>query len=1709
MSENEHIDLRIVHSAEGKETGMGYAKRRPIAIIMVLMLLFTTIFGEIGTKNVQAEESILSISKWEFTDGFGTHPFAATAGNGTLTTNGIFTQSTATKPGDGYSGGGIRFTGFNGTAGTKYWEVAVPTVGYENIQISFNSKSSGTGPKDFKGTYSIDNGNNWSNIQGAVFANNSEPLTSIKRLFTLPSDAKNCANLLLRFTSNSEKSVNNGTVSASGVLSLNNIMIDGTALIDPSTCQAVKSTPETGSQIKLGEQITLMTPTSGASVIYQVNGAAAVSGASVSIVKANTLPMTINAYAKKDGLKDSVTKTFTYSQLKVETPKASPNGGAIKLDRKIELTSLTEGAAIQYSINGGSWTAYTEGFTLPSFPSVVKAKATLAGVLDSEEATYQFTERLNDNYNLYFGQVHSHTSNSDGIGSLDDAFAYASNVPNLDFLAVTDHSNSLEDAAGTAGINDGSSSQKWQNGRAAAQKHTTDDFIGLYGYEMTWSNGTGHINTYNSNGFENRNTAKYKTTAGLSEYYKALKSAPNTISQFNHPGNTFGDFNDFANYDPTIDSLISMIEVGNGEGVVRGEGYFPSYEYYTRALDKGWHVSPTNNQDNHKGKWGDSNTTRTVIMADTLSEANIYDAMKNNRTYATEDNNLEIMYTLNDEPMGTIFSEKPSSAEIKVDLKDSDNEGIGKVEVIVNGGLSIASKSVADSASTVTFTVPTDYSYYYIRVSQPDKDIAVTAPVWIGEVDKAGIGSTKTDAALPIRGEQIHITSNIYNNENVPMKIESLKYSIDETQIHTADLTGKDTVNALTSLDYGFDYTSSNAGSYNIDVTLTATINGAQRIYKDVMKVNFTDPSIVTKVVIDGSHNNDYVNGYYAGNMGNFTTIAAREQVQVKIETEITPKKLADASLLVISAPAKKSGTVGDIAYQPVEFSEEFLNIVKDYVDHGGNLILCGIADYQDGTANYQTSIQLNRLLEKIGATSRVLSDEVVDYDNNTSGNVTTNISTAIRLAFTDVNIQSPLLKDFIKGQKYSFYSGCSIKLDDAAVAAGTADWLVKGHDTTYSIDSKPVPSSDPVVQKGEVNALVSEKLSGGGTMLVGGTVFISNFEVKAEMDNYNDLQFTNYTIAKNMLDMIKKPLTVKTIAEARKGNKGDVFTVEGTITAGTEIEENKFFDTVYIQDATGGMNIFPVSTDGIKVGQKVRVTGSVDEYQGDLELRVIGFEVLGDSVNPISPKQVTTAQAADYGNFGGQLVKVQGTVTKAVQENGVLSYAMVKDGSGTPIRVFTDGYIGYSNPSSAKLETFVKEGAVISAVGLVSYDPEGTRIRVRDRSEVMIPGTSDNTGSSGNTGGSSGTASNGMIHSKNESAIISAIDKQLENADKLPVGQKAQVIIDVSSSDKIKVSVLSAAKDKDIDLIFVSEKDKLVLNGKQLGSIIDSKAEIIELAFQKITNETTTKLLKNLAQGKEISMIQIDEKVANANPVYINTAGKNYAGRTLYLNYLQGNKLVQIDKAIADKDGVVTFKVGTKPVVKTFALDTNAIQKASYVVTLESVAEEEAEVIAPKLSKKSTSLAVGKTYKIKVSNVTEDRVVAYKSSNKKVATVTKAGTIKGVKSGKTTITTTVIQNDRVYTLKTTVTVTAKSPKLSKSKITLQKGKTYKVKLNNLDPKKTITYKTSNKKIATVTKTGTIKGIKAGNAAITATVKQNGKTYTLKTVVTVKGPAKK
>ena len=150
----------------------------------------------------------------------------------------------------------------------------------------------------------------------------------------------------------------------------------------------------------------------------------------------------------------------------------------------------------------------------------------------------------------------------------------------------------------------------------------------------------------------------------------------------------------------------------------------------------------------------------------------------------------------------------------------------------------------------------------------------------------------------------------------------------------------------------------------------------------------------------------------------------------------------------------------------------------------------------------------------------------------------------------------------------------------------------------------------------------------------------------------------------------------------------------------------------------------------------------------------------------------------------------------------------------------------------------------------------------------------------------------------------------------------------------------------------------------------------------------------------------------------------------------------------------------------------------------------------------KTLTLAKGKTATLKPSLVpiTSQDKITYSSSNKKVATVSAKGVIKGVKAGKAKIT---VKAGKKSVTCTVIVTGVKTTKITgvKASATIKKGKTLKLnaKVTPKNSDEKITYSSSNKKVATVSAKGVVKGVKKGTAVIT--VKSGSKKVTCKVTV--------
>ena len=1027
---------------------------------------------------------------------------------------------------------------------------------------------------------------------------------------------------------------------------------------------------------------------------------------------------------------------------------------------------------------------------------------------------------------LYFGQVHAHTAEySDGAGTLEQAYEHAHEVADLDYIIITDHSNYF-DTTKTATytsyynldsltMNAAGTVSKWEEARATADYYNKlyDDFICIYGYEMTWSGGPGHTNSFNTYGTLSRNNSVLNNKTnyagmlaydekisfadrGLDETGKAEaktnryaeysaemkagsleikrvgeptevtgvnatkyipfdedgKSVP-VVSQFNHPGTTFGTFGDFMGFTAQRDDQLNLVEVGNGEGKVGGSSYFPSYSEYDKALGMGWHLAPTNNQDNHKGNWGDSNTCRDVILTDDFSEIGIYRALDARRVYATEDQNLEIYYELKVGDtwykLGDIAAvdadNQPEKVTVKVSVNDPDSaEKIGTLYVIGAAGKTLYSTPLNGSSDAKEFELDNTGAYYYIKIVEADGDIAVTAPVWTRESVPANV-DVKTDASVAAQGVEENVLATFTNgSETEPMTIKSYKIEAEGKVIE--EKTEDEIVAAGSVKELKVPFT---PAATNPETTKTYPIKATfTYVYKDKEYTNSKEitetsypPSQMTYIGLDSGHKNFYVSGDYANCDTSFIQICADHGIICEYikEGEMTKENLAKYKLVVISTPR-----ISEEVRPPV-FTEAELAALKDYTDNGGSIINLGKSDRYDyselgedgkDTYKYASATLNNSINEAIGANARFVRGIVVDPEKKANE--------AYRIYFDGAELLSPdhpFTKAIFRATngEYQWYNGTGVVVEEGK---NEAEYLVRPYDSSWVASYKdnftgsayePDYENDTVMaKKGEFGLVSYEKLAGGGFLVCGGAAFISTYDLKTDTEAAQ--QYENYQMVLNILEYVKNGNKVDEpeitpIADVHKGKVNQEFTIEGWITANASgyDQDTAFFDCIYVQDETRGINLFPVA-GYYYIGEKVQAHGAVTYYCGEIELNLSpdhngSLKIVDNDLNIIEPAKVS-CKVAMADNSIGNLMQISGVVKDIHRTEGVVDYIYVDDGSGEIGCLFINNYIQKDYKGLDDIEV----GMSVTGVGIGSRDVDendttgGTfikRLRVRSREEI------------------------------------------------------------------------------------------------------------------------------------------------------------------------------------------------------------------------------------------------------------------------------------------------------------------------------------------------------------------------------------------------------
>jgi hypothetical protein len=332
-------------------------------------------------------------------------------------------------------------------------------------------------------------------------------------------------------------------------------------------------------------------------------------------------------------------------------------------------------------------------------------------------------ENSNILYNFYYGVPHAHTSYSDGSGTPSEAYEYARNT-GLDFLIITEHLGSLIRSNNNDNkkiIYNKKMYSKWEMLKIEADTINNKyiDFLALTGFEAKLCD-YGDMNVIGSISIPDINRMT------LEELYEWLCTEAGVIVSINHPRRTAEELTYFSE----IDDFIRLIEVGNGSPPHK---YRRSENSYFKLLDKGWHTGAINGQDNHADNWGALNNL-TVVIAESLNENSILDALKLRRVYSTESRTLKLTVTANDHWMGSFLNLcKNDLLNFKIIAEDSVNY-ITKIEIISNGGNTLKEelfKNVNRAEWNLSLPVQTQYSWYVVKVLHTNKLMGLSSPIFV------------------------------------------------------------------------------------------------------------------------------------------------------------------------------------------------------------------------------------------------------------------------------------------------------------------------------------------------------------------------------------------------------------------------------------------------------------------------------------------------------------------------------------------------------------------------------------------------------------------------------------------------------------------------------------------------------------------------------------------------------------------------------------------------------------------------------------------------------------------------------------------------------------------------------------------------------------------------------------------------------------------
>lgn len=368
---------------------------------------------------------------------------------------------------------------------------------------------------------------------------------------------------------------------------------------------------------------------------------------------------------------------------------------------------------------------------------------------------------------IRFGNLHAHTSYSDGSGTPADAYRMACSA-GLDFFAVTEHNHDKGEGKGDrrddrliATNPDLYSGRPHSLVETANAMDRPGQCVTLYGQEFSTISSGNHMNIFDIDRVIAVPNGEFDQLISWLDVNRDSRGNI-ALAQFNHPdtgredrdyGRDDFDGGDEASWIQGMAPQVSLIELLNAPALRPGTGQrtHDHQSLYFRYLNLGFHLAPSVGQDNHYRNWGVSTDARVAVIAPDFSRAGIVEALRRRHAYASEDRNLRVVFRIGDALQGDIVDPPTVGTElpITIELRDDDEPAARyKIDVFKDApGGTQAARPVETFRFTGNQIVPLELEgvrfetageFILLRVTQytdqdddhVEEDRAWTAPIW-------------------------------------------------------------------------------------------------------------------------------------------------------------------------------------------------------------------------------------------------------------------------------------------------------------------------------------------------------------------------------------------------------------------------------------------------------------------------------------------------------------------------------------------------------------------------------------------------------------------------------------------------------------------------------------------------------------------------------------------------------------------------------------------------------------------------------------------------------------------------------------------------------------------------------------------------------------------------------------------------------------------